>query len=107
MNKTVMDLVNQNKKLTKVQLKTVVKNFCESTTLHGYSYLYSTNSTFVQILWLFVIIAMTGLGMNFLLINTQEFLEMKISTSIETSTEALKVKSFIIIDSDNIASFNS
>ena len=93
-----MDLVNQNKKLTKVQLKTVVKNFCESTTLHGYNYLYNTNSTFDQILWLFVIIVMTGLGMNFLLINTQEFLQMKISTSIETSTEALKVKRFIIID---------
>ena len=94
-NRRKMGLMKSNKKLSKVQFKTVFKNFCDSTTLHGYSYLNSDKSTFVQILWIFVIITMTGLGMNFLLINTQKFLEMKISTSIETSTEALKVNNFV------------
>ena len=83
--------MSQSLKLSKANPNKIFKNFCESTSLHGYSYLFSNDSIFSKIIWMSVILLMTGLGMFFFMINIQTFFEMKISTSMETSTEALKV----------------
>ena len=68
------------------------KDFCQSTSLHGYSYLYGNNKLPVKCFWLFVILAMTGLGILFIVLNTQQFLEARIETTIETSTAPLSVR---------------
>ena len=76
-----------------MQLK-ILKDFCESTSLHGYSYLYIATSIFMKVLWVFVIVAMTALGIVFVVINTNDYLEANIVTTIESSTAPLEV-SFI------------
>ena len=76
-----------------MQLK-ILKDFCESTSLHGYSYLYITTSLFMKILWVFVIAAMTALGIVFVVINTNDYLQANIITTIESSTALVEV-SFI------------
>ena len=72
----------------------ILKDFCESTSLHGYSYLYIATSIFMKVLWVFVIVAMTALGIVFVVINTNDYLEANIVTTIESSTTPLEV-SFI------------
>ena len=72
----------------------ILKDFCESTSLHGYSYLYIVTSIFMKVLWVFVIVAMTALGIVFVVINTNDYLEANIVTTIESSTNPLEV-SFI------------
>ena len=68
------------------------KGYCQSTSLHGFSYLYGNNKLAVKFFWLFVILAMTGLGILFIVLNTQQFLEARIETTIETSTAPLSVR---------------
>ena len=76
-----------------MQLK-ILKDFCESTSLHGYSYLYIATSIFMKVLWVFVIVAMTAIGIVFVVINTNDYLEANIVTTIESSMIPLEV-SFI------------
>ena len=76
---------------SKVKIGNVIKDFCQSTSLHGYSYLYGNNRLAVKFSWLFAILAMTGLGILFIVLNTQQFLEARIETTIETSTAPLSV----------------
>ena len=68
------------------------KDYCQSTSLHGFSYLYGNNKLAVKFFWLFVILAMTGIGILFIVLNTQQFLEARIETTIETSTAPLSVR---------------
>ena len=70
----------------------VFKEFCESTSLHGYSYLYSANSIILKIIWAFVIFIATGLGVKFLTDQTKTYLDGAITTSIETYSAPLKVR---------------
>ena len=74
-----------------VKIGNIIQDFCQSTSLHGYSYLYGNNRLAVNFSWLFVILAMTGLGILFIVLNTQQFLEARIETTIETSTAPLSV----------------
>ena len=67
------------------------KEFCQSTSLHGYSYLYGNSNLALKVVWLFVILAMTGLGIFFLVLNTKQFLEARIDTTIETSSAPISV----------------
>ena len=69
----------------------VFHEFCESTSLHGYSYLASVNSIFVKLLWICGILSMSGLGIMFLYKNTMEYFSSTLVTSIESSTTPLTV----------------
>ena len=79
----------------------VIKDFCKSTSLHGYSYLYIANTFFMKMVWIFVIIVMTGLGAVFLTMNTDAYIKARLSTNIESSTAKLHVKSFQYISCNN------
>ena len=68
------------------------KEFCESTSLHGYSYLYNANSIILKITWALIISIATGLGVRFLTEQTKSYLDGAIITSIETSSAPLKVR---------------
>ena len=83
---------NQETKLmSKSNTRKVLKDFCESTSLHGYGYLYNNDSIFLKLFWLFVIFCMTGLSILLLVQNTIEFLEHEIYTTTETSSAPISV----------------
>ena len=57
----------------------------------GYNYVHNANSKGLKIIWMLVILLMTGLGVFLLSKQTAEYMEARIVTNIETSTASLKV----------------
>ena len=53
--------------------------------------MYNTNSKGLKVIWMLVILLMTGLGVFLLSKQTAEFMEARIVTNIETSTASLKI----------------
>ena len=80
--------------LSKSQTSKFLKDFCQSTSLHGYSYLYISDSIALKILWGIVILIATGAGIGFLVTNTKAYMEATITTNIESTSANLSV-SFI------------
>ena len=70
----------------------VFKEFCSSTSLHGYSYLNNADSFVSKIAWVFVILTATGFGIMFLTFQTKAYLAGTVLTSIETFSAPLKVR---------------
>ena len=68
-----------------------LRNFCDSTSLHGYNYLYIVNSVVLKVFCLGVFAGMTSLGVYLLVDHTNEYLRNKIVTSIESYTAPLSV----------------
>ena len=77
---------------SKGQPAKIMKDFCESTSLHGYNYLYIAENIVFKIIWIFVIIGMTGIGTVFIVINTNTYLKARLVTNIESSTANLEVR---------------
>ena len=84
---------NKGPKLSKSNTGRNLKEFCESTSLHGYGYIYNNESITLKLFWLFIILNVTGLGIFFLVTNTMEFLEHKVYTTTETSSAPISVSS--------------
>ena len=82
-------------KMTKSNTRRILNEFCESTSLHGYSYWYSADSFVLKVCWTFVILAATCLGVVFLANQTKEYLDGTILTTIETSSAPLDVSIYI------------
>ena len=91
--------------LSKSNIGKILKDFCESTSLHGYGYIYNNQSIALKLLWLFIILNMTGLGILFLVTNTMEFLEHKVYTTTETSSAPISVSSTIFAPVQKFAWF--
>ena len=70
----------------------IMKDFCESTSLHGYNYLYIAENIVLKLIWLLVIIGMTGIGTVFIVINTNTYIKARLVTNIESSTANLDVR---------------
>ena len=83
--------IKTRKMLQKAQTKKVVKDFCESTSLHGYSYLYIVDSLGLKLVWILVILCTTGLGIYFFVKNTEDYIKARIVTNIESSSADLNV----------------
>ena len=66
-------------------------DFCGSTSLHGYSYLQNSKSKLMKLFWAIGILTMTGIGIGFSYINTNEYLNSRLTTTIESSTASLDV----------------
>ena len=79
------------RQISKSQTAKVFKDFCESTSLHGYPYLFIANSIILRILWIIIIIAFTCVGIGFLISNTDDYLSSNIVTTIDTSSAPLTV----------------
>ena len=90
------DKRNKTKQLSKDKAGKVLKDFCDSTSLHGYSYLYNSNSIAARMLWFLVILITAIFAVLLTFKNTKEFLESKIITSIETSSASVNVSNPII-----------
>ena len=81
---------------SKVQTPKVLKDFCESTTLHGYSYFHIADSVLAKTVWAFIILLASGIGINFLVINAKAYMKATITTSIESSSDNLHVSNLSI-----------
>jgi hypothetical protein len=79
------------KKVSEEQTPKLLKDFCMSTSLHGYSYFQVANSVLAKIIWAIIILLATGTGLNFLVINTKAYMKATITTSIESSSDNLHV----------------
>ena len=79
------------KKVSEQQTPKLLKDFCVSTSLHGYSYLQIADSALAKTIWVIIILLATGTGLNFLVINTKAYMKATITTSIESSSDNLHV----------------
>ena len=77
------------------QMAKIFNDFSLATSLHGYGYLQSANSMTLKFIWILVILVMTGLGVTFVAINTDEYVKARIITNIESSTADLSVSDFL------------
>ena len=87
-------ILNQAESRDNYPIKTensLIKDFCESTSLHGVSFLYTANTLFTKLVWILAIIAMTVVGAVFLIKNTLAYSESKLITTIESSAANLSV----------------
>ena len=78
--------------MTRFNTRNVFQEFCASTSLHGYCYLYNANSIISKIVWAFVILTATGLGIMFLTKQTKEYLGGTVITTIDTFSAPLTVR---------------
>ena len=82
------------------QLTKIFNDFSVATSLHGYGYLHGVNSMILKVIWILVITIMTGLGITFVAINTDEYFKARITTTIESSTADLSVRDFLYLMAD-------
>ena len=73
------------------KLKSTFQEFSQSTSLHGFSYLYISNASISKIVWGIVILTFSGLGIGLLVTNTEDYLSSRIITNIESSTYPIDV----------------
>ena len=59
----------------------IFQDFCQSTSLHGYGYLYNAKSIVEKLIWIIAIISMTSIGALLLVDNTQVFLNSTLSST--------------------------
>ena len=81
-------------------LAQIFNDFSVATSLHGYGYLHGVNSMILKVIWILVITIMTGLGITFVAINTDEYFKARITTTIESSTGDLSVRDFLYLMPD-------
>ena len=77
------------KEVSEEQTPKLLKDFCVSTSLHGYSYLQVADSVLAKIIWAIIILLATGTGLNFLVINTKAYMKSTIITSLESSSDKI------------------
>ena len=69
----------------------IIKEFCNSTSLHGYSHVSNFENIVLKLFWIFVILTMIGLGCFFVATNTNEYFKARLVTNIESATADLRV----------------
>ena len=69
----------------------ILEEFCELTSLHGFSFLNKANTIAVKLIWIFAIIVMMGVGTQFIVNNTDAYINSRLVTNIESSTANLSV----------------
>ena len=88
--------IPRSKSKTKSLLLQVSNEFCESTSLHGYSYIANGNSVALKIFWSTIIVCLTAIGIKFLIVNTQDYMESRLVTGIDSSSAPLNVSYFFL-----------
>ena len=78
-------------KLSEGETGKIIEKFCESTSLHGFSFLHKANTVAVKLIWILALISVMGVGTFFLVENTQTYINSRLVTNIESSTSNLSV----------------
>ena len=71
--------------------KMKIRDFCESTSLHGFSFLYHSKTMVTKSVWIIAIVALLGVGIFFLVDNTDAYIKSRLETNIESFTDDLDV----------------
>ena len=69
----------------------MIEEFCELTSLHGFSFMYKAKNITVKMIWIIAIISVIGIGVFFLIGNTEAYIQSRLVTNIESSTANLSV----------------
>ena len=77
--------------------KMKIRDFCESTSLHGFSFLYHSKTKVTKSIWIIAIVALLGVGIFFLVDNTDAYIKSRLVTNIESFTDDLDVSSYIYL----------
>ena len=94
---SLQDLQGKSVKMSKFEVARNFKDFCESTSLHGYNYLHMTTSITLKIFWSIVISTMTSIGIWFLVKNTNDYMTSSIVTNIESTSGQLTVSTVLLV----------
>ena len=81
----------KEEKIYKNHLLSIWKSFCDSTSLHGYNYLYNASSLIQKLFWLIVISIATAIGIVLLVENTKNYSKATIVTTVDSSSAPLDV----------------
>ena len=76
----------------------LLKDFCESTSLHGFNYLSNGTSIAQKVFWVITITTMTVMGISLLVQNTGDFCNSRIVTTINSSSAPLDVSMILILE---------
>ena len=79
------------RKVSEQQTPKLLKDFCESTSLHGYNHFHIADSVLAKTIWGVIILLATGTGLNFLVTNTKAYIQATIVTNIESVSDNLHV----------------
>ena len=79
------------RKTSKSEKTAIFKEFCNSTSLHGYSHVSNFENIVLKLFWIFVIFTMIGLGCYFVATNTSDYFRARLVTNIESATADLSV----------------
>ena len=93
MNSTTMKIKNSEimRKVSEQQTPKLLKDFCESTSLHGYNHFHIADSVLAKTIWGVIILIATGTGLNFVVTNTKAYMQATIVTNIDSSSDNLHV----------------
>lgn len=70
------------------------REFCASTSLHGWHHL-NRNNSHGKAVWLFIVVASLGVASVFLATAVEDFLNRSVVTTIETTTASLQVNIYL------------
>ena len=73
------------------KFRKIIEEFCQLTSLHGFSFMYKSNKITVRMIWILAIISVIGVGVFFLIGNTEAYIQSRLVTNIESSTANLSV----------------
>ena len=73
------------------------REFCASTSLHGWHHL-NRNNSHGKAVWLFIVVASLGVASVFLATAVEDFLNRSVVTTIETTTASLQVNKNLFAD---------
>ena len=93
MNSIMMKIKNSEimRKVSEQQTPKLLKDFCESTSLHGYNHFHIADSVLAKTIWGVIILIATGIGLNFVVTNTKTYMQATIVTNIDSSSDNLHV----------------
>ena len=69
--------------------RTWFRKYCESTSLHGWQYIYHSSQKGWRLLWMFMVLSSVIIAFCFVFKQTSEFTKATVVTTVDTTTAPL------------------
>jgi hypothetical protein len=76
---------------SKMDLSATFKEFCASTSLHGWHHLNMVSTSNGKLVWFIIVMASLGVSSVFIVTAARDFVDRTVVTTIETTTAPLQV----------------
>ena len=83
--------MTKSKKKIKDETSQFFKEYCAFISLHGYNYMFLNENKVSRAIWSLVILFFSAVAIQFLIINTNQYLNSRLTTTIESSSAPLEV----------------